>query len=156
MELFVDTCIHISSSKCFQKHCKRSRTYFVFQNSSSVSEKRNPTVIIIISACDNKPSLDWCNWLVLTSWSKISSFPYIVRLIFASKVVGNWPISDFLDRSIDSSSSILSDIEFTFKWVDAIVEDLITFILVLGALGGICLMMLFGYRANTVASPWFS
>ena len=43
-------------------------TYFVFQNSSRVSEKRNPVAMIIINAWDKRPSRDWCNWLELTNW----------------------------------------------------------------------------------------
>ncbi len=42
-------------------------THFVFQNCSSVSEKRKPTVTIIMSAWLRSPSLDWCSWLVLMS-----------------------------------------------------------------------------------------
>ena len=43
-------------------------TYFVFQNSSRVSAKRNPVAMIIINAWDKRPSRDWCNWLELTNW----------------------------------------------------------------------------------------
>ena len=40
----------------------------VFQNSSRVSENKKPVVMIIINACDKRPSLDWWSWLGLTIW----------------------------------------------------------------------------------------
>ena len=43
-------------------------SYLVFQNSSKVSEKRNPVVIIIIKAWDRSPNRDWWSWLALTIW----------------------------------------------------------------------------------------
>ena len=48
-------------------------TYFVFQNFSNVSENRNPTMTIIMSACDKSPNLDWWSWLVLIIWLSSSS-----------------------------------------------------------------------------------
>lgn len=37
----------------------------VFQNSDSVSENRNPTMIINIKAWLNRPMRDWCSWELL-------------------------------------------------------------------------------------------
>ena len=96
-----------------------NKTYFVFQNSSRVSEKRNPTVMIIIKACDSKPSRDWCNWLVFTSWSNVTSFPCIIVPIFVFEFAGP---SQLWTLSIDSWFMLWDNL-FSFISLDGTSED---------------------------------
>lgn len=53
-----------TTRKTTSKMLRLSSGTFFFQNSPRISERRKHTVMISMSACETKPSRDWCSWAV--------------------------------------------------------------------------------------------
>lgn len=65
LEKWINMCIGINSEIYILSYFI-FHSYFVFQNSLSVSLNRKPTIINSMNAWESNPNLDWCNWDTFT------------------------------------------------------------------------------------------